>query len=451
VVGNPPYLGGMKISSTYGSKVLAFLKGNHPSQTGGRVDLAAYFVRRGYDLLRPGGDLCFITTNTIAQGDTREAGVVPVVQWGATIANAVRSEPWEGQATVSVAVLHLHAGAWSDALTLDGQAVDHIGTDLSSGAATDEPVAMPGNAEMVSVGTNVLGEGFWIDADTRDRLLRSDPRNAVVVKSFIGGRQAMQATDPARIARWVIDFDNRSLEEAETFVDPMAIVRSKVKPQREEVKRKRYRDYWWQLGERSTRLYERIRESGIARVIAIAHVSKTMLPVYLPADAIYQDKLFVFAREDSGFFGVLSSSFHWLWAAKRCTTMRTDPTYNPGQIFVPFPLPTLTVALRAAGAGLDTRRTKTQTARDLGVTGLYNLVFDPGCTDADVVELRDYHAQLDHAVACAYGWDDLVPKLVHGHHPTRFGERWTVPPDVQREIEDRLLVLNLQRAATFAR
>ena len=52
VIGNPPYLGGPGISGALGDKVLKFLKVNHAASTGGRVDLAVYFLRRGFDCLR---------------------------------------------------------------------------------------------------------------------------------------------------------------------------------------------------------------------------------------------------------------------------------------------------------------------------------------------------------------------------------------------------------------
>ncbi len=99
-IGNPPYLGGMKISTTYGQGVLQFLKASAGVDSGGTTDLAAYFFRRGFDLLRPGGDICFITTNSIGQGDTRDASLSPIVRsWGGVIANAWRSMPWRAPPT----------------------------------------------------------------------------------------------------------------------------------------------------------------------------------------------------------------------------------------------------------------------------------------------------------------------------------------------------------------
>jgi hypothetical protein len=86
--------------------------------------------------------------------------------------------------------------------------------------------------------------------------------------------------------------------------------------------------------------------------------------------------------------------------------------------------------------------------RGVGTTKLYNLVVDPECHDEDILTVRAAHVALDEAVARAYGWDDLIDRFDHGHHPTeRFGLRWTVKPETQREIEQRLLDLNLARAA----
>jgi hypothetical protein len=192
-------------------------------------------------------------------------------------------------------------------------------------------------------------------------------------------------------------------------------------------------------------LYERIHDEGIARVIAIPHVSKTMRPVFLPANAVYQDKLFVFVRDDDAFFGFLTSSFHWLWAAKRCTTMRTDPTYNPSQIFMTLARPRLTVLIARVGGALDGHRREMMLARQEGLTDTYNRVFDAAESSMDVVRLRELHQELDRAVADAYGWSDL--QLDHGLNQTeRFGVRWLPCPAVQQEIVRRLLALNLQRA-----
>jgi len=56
VIGNPPFLGGLKISSELGSGFLQYLKTAF-IPTSGTADLCAYFFRRTYELIRPGGHM----------------------------------------------------------------------------------------------------------------------------------------------------------------------------------------------------------------------------------------------------------------------------------------------------------------------------------------------------------------------------------------------------------
>lgn len=70
ILGNPPYLGGKKISGSFGDQYLNWLK-YYYAPCGGLTDFVAYFLRRNYNIIRVGGFEAIITTNTIAQGDTR--------------------------------------------------------------------------------------------------------------------------------------------------------------------------------------------------------------------------------------------------------------------------------------------------------------------------------------------------------------------------------------------
>ena len=60
-----------------------------------------------------------------------------------------------------------------------------------------------------------------------------------------------------------------------------------------------------------------------------------------------------------------------------------------------------------------------------------------------VVALRELHAEIDHAVLAAHGWD-LDPEI--GHHRTKIGTRWTVSPAARFELLDLLLEENHRRA-----
>lgn len=86
--------------------------------------------------------------------------------------------------------------------------------------------------------------------------------------------------------------------------------------------------------------------------------------------------------------------------------------------------PDATVARRRAAAGL--------------------LDFAGGWRD----ELRDLHAEIDHAVMDAYGWD---LNLGIGHHRTKIGTRWTVSPGGPLRLLDLLLEENHRRAGILPR
>ncbi|HTE69946.1 MAG TPA: hypothetical protein VK942_14495, partial [Actinomycetes bacterium] len=83
-----------------------------------------------------------------------------------------------------------------------------------------------------------------------------------------------------------------------------------------------------------------------------------------------------------------------------------------------------------------------------GLTKTYNRVHNPDERAEDIVELRRLHVELDHAVAVAYGWDDLL--MDHDSHDTRQGVRYTLGRATRTELLDRLLELNHERAAAEA-
>jgi hypothetical protein len=74
---------------------------------------ATPFFRRSFTILRNGGALGLIATNTIAQGDTRSTGLRFVCNNGGIsnnggiIYNATRRYKWSGLAAVVVSLVHI--------------------------------------------------------------------------------------------------------------------------------------------------------------------------------------------------------------------------------------------------------------------------------------------------------------------------------------------------------
>lgn len=95
ILGNPPFLGGQKLSGTYGDNFLELIKYKYAPI--GAVDLVTYFFRRIFRIINQGGFQSLISTNTIAQGNAREDGLDIIVQNGGTINHAVKSMRWPGK------------------------------------------------------------------------------------------------------------------------------------------------------------------------------------------------------------------------------------------------------------------------------------------------------------------------------------------------------------------
>ncbi len=89
ILGNPPYLGGKRITGAYGVQFLNWLKTTY-SPAGGLSDLVVYFLRRIYVLVGDGKFIALITTNTIAQGDSRSGGIRIILNIGGTVNFALK-------------------------------------------------------------------------------------------------------------------------------------------------------------------------------------------------------------------------------------------------------------------------------------------------------------------------------------------------------------------------
>jgi hypothetical protein len=107
IVGNPPFAGKNTTTNGNAEGYLEWLKEGYP-ESHGNADLVAYFFRRAFSLIRQDGAIGLIATNTIAQGDTRSAGLRFICNNGGMIYNATRRCKWLGlAAAVVVSIVHI--------------------------------------------------------------------------------------------------------------------------------------------------------------------------------------------------------------------------------------------------------------------------------------------------------------------------------------------------------
>lgn len=459
IVGNPPFLGGKKISGAVGTDVREWLVNVVANGTTGHADQVAYFFLRAYSLLAARGSFGLIATNTIAQGDTREVGLDRLVDSGFTITRAIQSRPWPvASATLEYAAVWGSAGPIADEVPCisDDFPVKRISTLLEpQGRVEGKPLRLAENADIAFAGCYVLGMGFVLKPEEAQEWITEDPSNGEVIFPYLNGEDLNSRPD-CSASRWVIDFNDWPEQKARRYRLPFKRVDELVRPERQRVDsrgnyalRKPLPQRWWQYADKRPALRREI--SDLDEMLAIARVSKSVMPARIPTTLIPSEQVTIFATDSYADQAVLSSTAHQIWAIAYSSTMGVGTRYAPSDVFETFPRPTETGQLDRMGRALDGERRGVMLGRSLGLTNLYNLVNDPQITDQsdpDIAHMRAIHVELDEAVVDAYGWSDIP--LDHGFHTYRQMQRWTVSPAARVEILDRLLEENHRRAAEEA-
>lgn len=125
VVGNPPFIGGKRVSGAIDVDVREYLKQRIANDKPGPADLCAYFLLRDLDIVWR-GRVGIIATNTIAQGDTREVGLDQAAEHGWSIYRAIKSKRWPGTVSLEVSLLWVGHPAENEPIILDGRPVNGI-------------------------------------------------------------------------------------------------------------------------------------------------------------------------------------------------------------------------------------------------------------------------------------------------------------------------------------
>lgn len=496
IVGNPPFAGKNTTIAVNAEYYPDWLHTLHPGAHG-NADIVAHFFRRGYGLLRNGGCLGLLATNTIRQGDTRATGLRPIRQAGGTIYAARRRYKWPGEAAVVVSVVHIAKADLPGPYRLDDRPASRITAFLFHDGGDEDPSALAANAEKSFQGSIVLGMGFMFD-DTDNKgvanrisvmheLIESDARNAQIIFPFIGGEDVNSSATHAH-RRYVINFKDyprardarlpswaasgqpkraemlRSGLVPVDYPEPVAadwpellsILEQKVKPLRDQDNRDTYRRYWWRFAERRGSLYAAI--TGLDRLLVVARVSQTCAFTFLPHGMIYSLDLIVFALPPPA-FSVLQARVHELWVRFFGSSMKDDLRYTPTDCFQTFPFPKnwdSSSSIAKAGRMYFEFRAALMAEYDEGLTEIYSRFHDPEERSNAIGELRRLHDAMDRAVLDTYGWTDLSPtcefelewqddEAENGRRrkkPWRY--RW--PEPMRDEVLARLLALNAQRA-----
>jgi hypothetical protein len=447
-MGNPPFMGGSKITGNLGTAYREFLVRHLAQGKRGNADLAAYFFLQAAQLLHEAGGFGLISTNTIAQGDTREVALDLLLALKYVVCRAHSSRPWPGTASLEVSVVWVRRGGWNGMYVLDDKPVSGITPFLTAPlAVAGNPHRLKANEGKSFTGNKVYGEGFLLAPDAADRLLTLSSRNRDVLFPYLSGDDLTSQFDQSP-TRWVINFGDMSEDDARTYPDCFEIVDRLVRPYRETVKRQHTRENWWLHEHTRQDLYDTIRT--MEQVLVCPIVTKYLSFSFTAVNIVFMHKVCVFSFNTWAAFSLLSSTVHEVWTREYSSTLETRLNYSPTDCFETFPFPgNQGTVLADIGNCYYTRRQGVMLARREGLTKTYNRYHDPSQKSDDLATLRRLHVEMDHAVAAAYGWADL--DLDHGFHQTKQGLRYTISEPARQEVLARLLRLNHERYAEEVR
>jgi hypothetical protein len=464
ILGNPPFLGGQRISGNYGSDYLNWLKAYYSII--GSCDLVTYFFRRVYNVIKKNGFLSLISTNSISQGVAREGGLEVIINSNGSIIFAVSSMKWPGVAAVEVSLVGVYKGKWNLECALDRKKATFINSYLDDSKLTASPKRLHQNRSKCFMGSTVVGPGFILSNIEAQNLLENDYKYSDVIFPYLNGRDLNTIYDQQG-SRKIINFFDFTTNDANKYRDCFNIVEQRVKPYRlEKNYSKKSTKLWWQYYRPTIGLYKKTKD--IKRVIVVAQVSKTLAFSFVDSEQVFDAKLIVFTLEEYRYFAVLQSNFHYNWAWKYCTTMKSDLSYGIERIFETYPLPQNLSEkdkdeLEIIGFEYHENRQQLMSKIKLGLTKTYNLFHEKElsidavikvsrcsqdiCEESyrEIKELREMQKQMDETVLKAYGWEDI--DLSHDFYevdylPENDRVRYTISPNARKEVLKRLLKLN---------
>lgn len=437
IVGNPPYLWGMRVSTALGDNYLKYLE-TLASSTLGAADLCVHFLLRSAVVSSPTATFGLVLVDTISQGDTREVGLAKIISEETKIIWSKPNLKWPGAASVKISPLVIKKGGWESTCNLNGEFVETINSRLSAQIEERPPHSLKVNQGLSFVGHYLMGAGFSLSEQERSELLRLEPVAQEVIADYLRGEDINQRPIQ-KASTFAINFSGLDLEFCENRY-PKAVerIRALVKPQRDVQKRKANRERWWLYAEQRPGLTSAI--ANLEQVIVQPSPSKYLSFTFVSARMVFASPMVVVASSEIGVLGVLHSGIHDAWARKYSSTMGDTLRYTSSDSFDTFPFPPITEEIRAVSEGFYQLRQLLMRDLNVGVTTLLNMMNNRDESSPQILLLRAKYCELNSAVIDAYGWSDL--QISYDFRDGGLGSRYSVSECAQRQILQRLLELN---------
>ena len=425
----------------------------------GMADLCVFWFRRAHDELKActttdpvAGRAGLVGTQNVRNNASRIGGLDHIAVTG-TIVEAVENQPWSGEANVHVSIANWvktkekkllpstrrlwfkaspltgarrrmrGSGSAAKQYELDMREVAFISSSLSDQVDVSQAAQLEVTAGYCYTGQYPrYNDGFVLSLSDGSAMRAATLVNKDVVHPFAGGDELL---DDGTVRRFVIDFQTRSIVEAQTYVVPFKHVKDEVLPYVQALAKKEqdntgkttgqdqnWLNTWWQHFRCRPELIGKI--TPLSRYLVCSRVTKRPIFMFLSSTVRPSDALSCFALDDDYSFGVLQSQAHYMWFHAKCSNMKSDPRYTSESIFSTFPWPQapstadVNTVVNAARELLKLRESASNAGT--GLRALYRTLELPGKSP-----LKDAHSALDTAVLKAYGFSskrDLLQQLL---------------------------------------
>jgi len=339
VLGNPPY-----VRMEHLKALKPYLEKRY-EVVSDRADLYCYFFERGLRLLKPGGRLGFISSNTFFKTGSgkplrgylrREATIEGVVDFGDL-------QIFEGVTTYP-AILTMKRGAapkahelrfWKvDALpennfqaTWEKAAGPYPQAALGAGSWELENPALRALRDKIRTGRKTLKDvygsplygiktglnaAFVIDNATKERLCAQDPRSAELLKPFLEGKDLKRWRAEPR-GLWLIYIPKNRIE-----IDDYPAIREWLLPFKPALEARATKQEWFELQQAQ----EAYAPHFAVPKISYPHFNDTPNFLFEPLGAFSNDKSYLIPSDDRALLGLLNSRVLWFMLSSMSPPVR---------------------------------------------------------------------------------------------------------------------------------
>ena len=399
IMGNPPFVGGMYMSSEQKDDITNVMLG---FKSVGELDYVVGWYKKATELMK-GTHIrtAFVSTNSICQGQQATTLWATLFSEGVHINFAHRTFRWDSEASIKAHV-HCIIVGFSYHKSLNSRLFDSLGNvklvENINQYLTDAPtVIIESRSNPLCAVPHIRfgsmprdGGGFILNESEKDELIAREPLSKQWIHLYLGAEEFLK--NKKRYCLWLLGANPAEISKCPTVKVRIQSVRDFRLASKAAGTRKfaETPSLFCQIAQPQTGCYIAVPKTSSER--------RRYIPLgFLDASVIASDLLFLIPDAALFHFGVLESNVHMAWMRTVCGRLKSDYRYSKDIVYNNFPWPTPTDAQKAkieqtAQAILNARALYL----DCSLADLYDEATMPP-------ELRKAHQQNDRAVMEAYG------------------------------------------------